>query len=158
MPLEPKYPHSTPSRRHDTQQRTLSQLHSQDRNPRAPSTHFAAPSSTSLPVPPQLAFLNPLDLYWRSLEGLQEYLAHKNSTPLRTLPYSYAKSPRGFLGGPYRRPMPRVLGDSQGGPGGVSGFVWASYPCRRSKRRPRRGGCCARCPFDRRPPCCSQRT
>ena len=27
--------------------------------------------------------------------------------------------------GPYRRPMPRVLG----GPGGVGAFLWARYPC-----------------------------
>ena len=31
--------------------------------------------------------------------------------------------------GPYCRPMPRVLGGSQGGPRGQGVFLWARYPC-----------------------------
>ena len=53
---------------------------------------------------------------WRS-RLVQGYLAHKKPHPPRTL---------GIPLGPYRRPMPRVLGD----PRGVGVFLWARYPCK----------------------------
>ena len=84
------------------------------------------PWASQLQPPPRNQPCRGYEKSW-TRNDLQGYLAHKNTPPSKTLQYRGTSVDENAPPlGPYRRPMPRVLGS----PRGLRIFLWARYPCR----------------------------